>query len=253
MFKKLKRMLKKHIIKECRRFSFESSIGLPANGERDNFLRKNVMERMDANRHDIFNKTRCDFHIDRYRFACEYTEDKICLDCASGTGYGADILYKFGRAKKVFGLEIDKDAYEYAKISYSSENVEFINGSILDIPFPDNSFDIFTSFETLEHVKDEKAQFCEVKRVLKNGGLYILSTPNDWKSDIINPHHVRNYTYESLKKTLSEDFILMDIYNQNSGTPNRAENNNLPRMIYKTADKNHHLAECFIAVCRVNK
>jgi len=253
MFKKLKRMLKNHIIKESKRFSFEPSVGLPANGERDDFLRKNAMERMDANRYDIFNKTRCDFHIDRYRFACEYTEDKICLDCASGTGYGADILYKFGRAKKVFGLEIDKDAYEYAKTFYGSENVEFINGSILDIPFPDNSFDIFTSFETLEHIKDEKSQFCEVKRVLKNGGLYILSTPNDWKSDIINPHHVRNYTYESLKKTLSEDFILIDIYNQNSGTPNRAENNNLPRMIYKTADKNHNLAECFIAVCKVNK
>ena len=80
-----------------------------------------------------------------------------------------------------------------------------------------------------------------------------MSTPNDWDSDTINPHHVRKYTYESLKNTLEKHFEILKIYNQNSGTPNRKENNNMPRSIYKTTCENHMLAECFIVVCKLNK
>lgn len=219
----------------------------------DIWLNKNRILRMDANRYDLFDKTRCDFHIDRYRLACEYTEDKIVLDCASGTGYGADILQKLGRAKQVYGLELSKESCEYAQKIYSSEKTKFINGSILDIPFEDNYFDVFTSFETIEHVDNEEKQFAEIKRVLKNGGIYILSTPNDWESNVINPYHVRQYTYSTLKEALSNHFEIIKMYNQNSGTPNRLENHNQPRSIYETTQYNQNLAECFIAIVKIHK
>ena len=217
------------------------------------FLKKNRILRLDANRDDLFNKDRCYFHADRYRFACEYTEDKIVLDCASGLGYSADIIKHLGRAKFVYGLEIDQAASKYANDVYGCESIHFDVGSILNIPYEGDKFDIFTSFETIEHIENEDLQFHEVKRVLKNGGLYILSTPNDWGSDSTNPYHVRHYTYELLKERLSNNFELLQIYNQNSGTPNRQENHNYPRSIYKTTEENHYFAECFIAVCKVNK
>ena len=66
----------------------------------NSFLENNRRERMDANREDIFAKTRADFHKDRYFFASKYVKDKIVIDTASGTGYGADILYNIGKAKK---------------------------------------------------------------------------------------------------------------------------------------------------------
>ena len=214
------------------------------------FLKKNMILRMDANRCDIFDKTRCNFHLDRYRFACEFTEDKVVLDCASGLGYGANILMQLGRAKSVYGLEIDKDATRYAVDTYGSDSVRFLAGSILNIPFEDSFFDVFTSFETIEHVENEDLQFQEIKRVLKKDGLYILSTPNDWKDGECNPYHVRLYTYYSLRETLSKNFEVLSIYNQNSGTPNRKQNHNCARSIYKSSETNHHLAECFIAICK---
>lgn len=221
------------------------------------WLKQNAMERMDANRDDFFDKTRCFFHTDRYRFACEFTEGKNVIDCAAGTGYGANILKMLGRAKSVVGAEINKDAVKYAQKNYGSNEVTFVEGSILELPFEDNSFDVFTSFETLEHIDNEDKQFSEVKRVLKDGGLYILSTPNDWKSDVTNPHHVRQYDYAKLKNVLSRNFEVLKIYNQNSGTPNRIENKEQPRSIYLTIGEgngeNHALAECFIAVCRIRK
>lgn len=220
---------------------------------KDSFLKKNKILRMDANRYDIFDKTRCDFHSDRYRFACEYTEDKVVLDCASGLGYGANILKNLGRAKAVYGLEIDKLAVQYARDIYGANSIYFKQGSILNIPFEDCKFDIFTSFETIEHIENEELQFHEVKRVLKQDGLYILSTPNDWEDDSHNPYHVRRYTYSYLQQILSKNFQILAIYNQNSGTPNRKQNHNLPRSICKTNKNNHHLAECFIVVCRNNK
>src|SRR5574344_674216 len=141
------------------------------------FLKEHAVERMDANRYDIFHKLRCDFHTDRYRFACEYSEGKDIIDCASGLGYGANILRSLGRAKSVVGVEINKDAAEYASYMYGDDRTRFLNGSILDLPFEDNSFDLFTSFETIEHVENEKKQLSEIQRVLKNNGIYICSTP----------------------------------------------------------------------------
>ena len=215
----------------------------------DRFLLDNRILRLDANRYDIFDKTRCDFHADRYRFACEYTEGRVVLDCASGLGYGVDIMSRLGRAKSVFGLELDEAASEYATRKYGTSNAFFGAGSILNIPHEDNKFDIFTSFETIEHIENEDLQFHEIKRVLKNNGLYILYTPNDWGSDSVNPYHVRHYTYNSLRERLSKNFKILRIYNQNSGTPNRQENHNQPRSIYITTEENHCFAECFIAVC----
>lgn len=249
MIRKLKQFLFK-------KKSYEKSDITPPNDVvdvRDEFLVKNRILRMDANRNDIFDQTRCNFHADRYRFACEYTEGKVVLDCASGLGYGASIMKHLGRAKLVYGLELDSEACSYSTEKYGAEKLIFKVGSILDIPFSDDEFDVFTSFETIEHIENEALQLREVKRVLRNKGLYILSTPNDWGSDAINPYHVRHYTYKSLVDTLSKNFEIISIYNQNSGTPNRPENHDCPRSIYKTTKTNHNLAECFIAVCMVNK
>lgn len=218
----------------------------------DSFLIDNAKERMDANRIDIFNIERCEFHKDRYRLACEYTENKNVLDIASGTGYGADILYKFGRAKDVYGVEIDNSSVEYANAVYGSKFVKYIKGSILDIPFNDNSFDILTSFETIEHIKDESRQIEEIKRVLKNNGLYIVSTPNDWDNSN-NEFHVKDYDYISIKKLISDNFEIIKMYNQNSGCSKQEKNHNMPKMIYTTNDNNYKLAECFIIVAKNKK
>jgi len=228
----------------------EFSIDIRREREWDEFLLADKLERMDANRYDLFDKTRCDFHLDRYRFACEYTEGKNVVDCASGTGYGAHLLGMLGRSGSVSGVEYSTEAVEYACVTYASDNVSFQQGTILNLPFEDNSVDIFTSFETIEHVENENGQLGEINRVLKPGGVYIMSTPNDWESDALHPHHVRQYDFYSLQRALGGRFEIMKVYNQNSGTPGREVNRKQPRSIYLSSDSNHHLAECFIVVAR---
>jgi len=52
-------------------------------------------------------------------------------------------------------------------------------GSAEKIPFPDKSFDIITLLEVIEHVKEPNIVFKEIYRVLKDGGILIMSTPNN--------------------------------------------------------------------------
>ena len=205
----------------------------------EEYLNAFLEKRMDANREDIFAKSRADFHKDRYFFASKYVKDKIVIDTASGTGYGADILYNIGKAKKVYGIEINDKTVAYAQYKYGNENIIYNRGNILDLPFDNEMFDVFTSFETVEHVDDEDRQMKEVKRVLKKGGLYILSTPNNWG---LTEFHVKDYDYFSIKELVSKYFKIQKIYNQNSDTANTK------RQITETTEKNYKEAECFIIV-----
>ena len=180
------------------------------------FLDNNRYERMDANIDSIFPKSRREFHIDRYLFASKYVKDKVVIDSASGTGYGANILYNTGKAKKVYGVEINKKAVAYAQNKYGNENIIYKQGSILELPFDNEQFDVFTSFETIEHIENDEKQILEVKRVLKKGGHYILSTPNSWG---LHKYHVKDYDYFSIKELISKYFKIEKIYNQNSDKP----------------------------------
>lgn len=212
------------------------------------WLYKNRIERMDANRVDLFEPSRAAFHLDRYEFASKYVYEKFVLDAACGTGYGSSILQVQGKAKNVIGLDIDLNTMKYAGANYSGSQVRFINSSIAELPFANNSFNAVVSFETIEHVAEESELISEVHRVLQHNGIFILSTPNDWGLSELAPFHVRSYTLEKLKASLSNWFEVREIYNQNSGTTGRKENHDQPRGIIKTNDHNYRLAECYIII-----
>ena len=218
------------------------------------WLKKNAGERMDANRKELFKPDRCDFHLDRYEFASKYIKDgNKVLDVASGTGYGAFNIRKNNPAIDIIGVEIDEMAVEYANFIYGGGGgvISYLKGSILNLPFEDNTFNVVTSFETIEHIEDDKGQVKEVLRVLKDGGLYIVSTPNAWSKHLFGKtkYHVRDYTYEEITSLLSDYCKILECYNQNSGsiTP---FNHRQKRGIVKTTNENKELAECFILVCQ---
>lgn len=216
------------------------------------WLKKNAGERMDANRKELFKPDRCDFHLDRYEFASKYIKDgNKVLDVASGTGYGAFNMRKNNPAIDIIGVEIDEMAVEYANFIYGGGVISYLKGSILNLPFEANTFNVVTSFETIEHIEDDKGQVKEVLRVLKDGGLYIVSTPNAWSKHLFGKtkYHVRDYTYEEITSLLSDYCKILECYNQNSGsiTP---FNHRQKRGIVKTTNENKELAECFILVCQ---
>ena len=60
----------------------------------------------------------------------------------------------------------------------SRDGLELIEGSALDLPYEDNSFDAIFSHHVIEHVGDHEKHLQEAARVLKPGGAFYVGTPN---------------------------------------------------------------------------
>lgn len=115
-------------------------------------------------------------HLHRYAIAATYTAGKKVLDIASGEGYGTNLLS--GNAEFVYGVDIDAETIANAQKKYSKANIQFSVGSADAIPVETASIDIVVSFETIEHHDKHEEMMAEIKRVLKPGGLMLLSTPD---------------------------------------------------------------------------
>ena len=150
-------------------------------------------------------------HLCRYRFARHLTKNKVVLDAACGSGYGSWEMSTV--AQKVTGVDICEESIEYAKEKYVADNLEYVVGSIANLPFQNEQFDVVVSFETIEHV-DEVTQnlfLKEIRRVLKKDGLLIMSTPNkktftDMQSGRSSEFHVKEFYEEDFRVFLSEYF-----------------------------------------------
>lgn len=55
----------------------------------------------------------------------------------------------------------------------------FTLGNIMDIPFKDKKFDVVTAIEVMEHVDDPVKALHEVHRILKDGGTFVMTTPDN--------------------------------------------------------------------------
>lgn len=147
-------------------------------------------------------------HLHRYALACEYVKEKVVLDIACGEGYGSLLLAK--TSKIVFGVDIDKDSIDAATLKYKKDNLQFIESSATHIPLEDDSIDIVVSFETIEHLEYHDQMLSEIKRVLKQDGLLIMSSPDKYYySDLrhySNPFHVKELYALQFKSLIKQHF-----------------------------------------------
>ncbi len=225
----------------------ENAVELVCDDPQMAWLYRNRSERMDPTV-PLFAKGRAGFHLARYEYACQYAGGKRIADIACGTGYGVRMLVEQGKADFVQGIDVCPDTIKYAGQRHGVPNSQFECADAADNGLPDASFDLVTSFETLEHLNNEQQLLSEFARVLRPGGQLICSTPNGWDLAIAE-HHVRVYNRDSFLAALNENFEVTELFNQNSGTDFKY-NHDQPAGIVPCTDANHHLAECFIAVAK---
>ncbi len=157
-------------------------------------------------------------HWHRYAFALSLVKDKHVLDAACGEGFGADLLA--GKAASVMAIDIDAASIEHARKRYRSANkLEFRQADVTRLEaFPDGSFDVIASFETLEHVMEHDRLLSGFHRLLKPEGLLLISTPDKKNytdaTGVVNPHHVRELYAEEFSALLDRHFPAKKIYTQ---------------------------------------
>ncbi len=155
-------------------------------------------------------------HTARYSFALPHIKDKKVLDIACGTGYGLAFLKR--SAHFVTGVDVDIEAAKQAS-NECDKKASVLLGDGTNLPFHDESFDVVTSFETLEHLHERTLFLSELKRVLKTNGLLVLSTPNAHYTRPVNGKptnrfHIFEYKTEELREELENQFELRDFLGQ---------------------------------------
>ena len=156
-------------------------------------------------------------HMHRYLAVRSICHNMVVLDIASGEGYGSALLAQ--TAKHVVGVEIDSATVSLANSHYAKENLEYIEGDVHNIPLPDNHVDMVVSFETLEHISGHDDFMVEIKRVLKEDGLLIMSTPDklvyaEVSGGIDNPFHVSELMLSEFETLVRKHFCNVRMYGQ---------------------------------------
>lgn len=92
------------------------------------------------------------------------------LDVGAGQGALSKRLHEAGY--QVSACEFNTDNFVYHKVECKAADVA------RTLPYPDNSFDVVIAAELIEHLTDQEMFLAECARVLKSGGIFLMSTPN---------------------------------------------------------------------------
>jgi 2-polyprenyl-3-methyl-5-hydroxy-6-metoxy-1,4-benzoquinol methylase len=119
------------------------------------------------------------------------------LEVGCGEGRGLELIIP--RSKTFTAVDkiepvINDLQRKFPTGSFRSMNIPPLDG------LADNSFDTVVSFQVIEHIENDSLFLSEIHRVLKPGGIGMLTTPNRKMSLSRNPWHVREYLAPELEK-----------------------------------------------------
>jgi SAM-dependent methyltransferase len=137
-----------------------------------------------------------------------------------GSGVGTLLKHLLDQGYDAQGTETDNEYIKKSKELYGNIPITSVNSELL--PFEDNIFNVVISFDVFEHIPNSDSHLAEVKRVLKNGGYYLLQTPNKytnipfevirqkslvaWKED-----HVALHSYKGIIKRFKRNGFKVEV------------------------------------------
>jgi SAM-dependent methyltransferase len=137
--------------------------------------------------------------------------DRDVLEAGCGEGYGADLIADV--ARQVIGLDYDESAVAHVRARYP--RVDMRHGNLAALPLGAGSVDVVVNFQVIEHLWDQGQFVGECLRVLRPGGLLLMSTPNrvtfsPGRDTPINPFHTRELNAAELTELLTSQGFSME-------------------------------------------
>ncbi len=122
------------------------------------------------------------------------------LDVGCGTGANIEMLSAYGDAE---GVDVSDDALEFCR----QKGLKAQKGLAETLPYKDETFDLTTALDVVEHLDDDVAGLKEMFRVTKRGGYSLIFVPAFmwlWGvQDDISNHRIR-YTKKQIVDRLKE-------------------------------------------------
>ncbi len=158
----------------------------------------------------------------RRDFAVQHSKDKKVLDLCCGTGWTSHAMAKV--ATHVTAVDYSDQALSIARERYGLDNIDFIQMDATDLSMESDSFDTVVSMEAIEHFTKENGDklIREVHRVLKDGGVFVGSTPavenrnplKIYSLQLQDPYHLFLYSKAILEAALGEVFREVEVIPQ---------------------------------------
>lgn len=123
------------------------------------------------------------------------------LDCGAGTGRFALEMQAHCR---VLVLDDHEEALQMLRQRFQPEQVLSLSGD--HVPLPEESLEYVTALDVLEHVPDDAAVVREFRRLLKDGGIAVVTVPAGmalWSDWDVALHHFRRYDRRQLRRLFS--------------------------------------------------
>jgi SAM-dependent methyltransferase len=128
----------------------------------------------------------------------------LILDVATGTArLPLALLKQLAFDGHVIGLDLSKNMLDQAKLKVAPfcSRVDLIQQRADTLPFMANTFDAVTCLEALEFVPDPKQAIAEMVRVLRPGGVLMISNRIGWESRLLVGRSCGRGTMEDLLRT----------------------------------------------------
>jgi SAM-dependent methyltransferase len=123
------------------------------------------------------------------------------LNVGVATGASSEMLEAFG---EVTSIEYEQECIDFVR---QKVPIQVTQGSILDLKFENNSFDLVCAFDVIEHVKEDDSAALELMRVCAQGGSVLITVPafmSLWSEhDLIN-HHFKRYLKREIEMLFND-------------------------------------------------
>lgn len=114
------------------------------------------------------------FEKDKFIPLLGEVKGKTILDVGAGTGRTSVVLAKMGA--EVTALDVSEEMLK--ELKNKNSKIEIVVGDAESLPFPDKSFDAVVAAFLIVHLKDPTRFFDEAYRVLKDGGILLVTNIN---------------------------------------------------------------------------
>src|SRR3954452_13780331 len=152
-------------------------------------------------------------HLAVYEWIGERVWGRRVVDLACGEGYGSAVLAR--RAASVVGVDANPEAFEHARLKYTTGSVTFERDMIETWR---GDVDAVVFLQTIEHVQDPDAVMAHIRELIGEHGIAFVSTPNlltlagpgEEKSG--NPWHVKEYRADEFRALCEAHFGAVDLF-----------------------------------------
>jgi ubiquinone/menaquinone biosynthesis C-methylase UbiE len=154
----------------------------------------------------------------RDRAALQYLRGESMLDAGCGEGITLEkIMTTFPQAR-VEGLDSDPENIAICR----THNLPAVQGSLYNLPYPNEDFDSCLLMEVIEHLDDPQKAIKELARVMRPKGRLVIVFPKDkamlmariaclrFREAMFDPGHVRQWNIRDVSKLLSECALTME-------------------------------------------